>query len=277
MKMIYKLGLTASVMVSSIVYFFTWRSPAHFKQENDCRDTVGILSMRQYRLVRDTHARPFIVQTERVLVYGSNHTKNPDDPQIKDIEEKWNSFKPTVLLVEGRLGFLMPGIMNPVKTFGENGKAYQLAKKNKVTTLSWEMEKDNLMKLLTEKFPAEQVALKEILNPYFSNLRFGKPDNPEKYVSQSLDRARFVGQENTFKTVDDVDRIWKRDFPNIDWRNESDHDMLPGYLQDIADATQRLRNIQLVCMIKELTAKGERVFVVAGSSHAVCIEKAVKP
>ena len=274
--MAYKIAIAAPVVVLGVLYFTAWRSPSYYMQEKVCNDSTGILTMVQYRTVRDTHARPYIIQTDKVLIYGSTHTKNPDDPQIKDIEEKWKAFKPTVLLVEGRLGFLVPGLMNPVKKYGENGKAYELAKKDDVKTFSWELEKEDLMKQLIEKFSAERVALKEILNPYFSNLRFGKPDNPEKYVSQSLNRAKYVGMENTFKTIEDVDRIWKRDFPTIDWRNESDEDGLPGYLQQIADATQWLRNIKLVCMIKELTEKGEKVYVVAGSSHAVCIEKAIK-
>jgi hypothetical protein len=232
--------------------------------------------MKQYRLVRDSHPRPFIINTGDMLIYGSTHTKNPDDFQIKDIEEKWEKFKPTVLLIEGKLGFLMPGLMNPVKKYGENGKAFQLAQKNNIKTYSWDLDKDTLMKKLVNIFSVEKVALKEILNPYFSNLRFGKPTDPEKYVSQFLSRARYVNQENNIKTIEDIDRIWKRDFPGIDWREESDHDMLPGYLQDIADTTQWFRNIHLVCVLKELKSKGEKIFVVAGSSHAVCIEKALQ-
>src|ERR1043165_4022485 len=37
----------------------------------------------------------------RLLVYGSNHTANPADPQIADIERRIIEFKPDLVLYEG--------------------------------------------------------------------------------------------------------------------------------------------------------------------------------
>ena len=43
-----------------------------------------------------------------LVVFGATHTKNSADPQLARIDETWNALDPTVALVEGRLGFLVP-------------------------------------------------------------------------------------------------------------------------------------------------------------------------
>jgi len=77
--------------------------------------------------------------------------------------------------------------------------------------------------------------------------------------------------------VGDVDRIWQRDFPGEpDWRDVSDEGPLVGYLNDIGNASEDLRNQHLARVIQAFRTKGKRVFVVCGSSHAVVIEPAVR-
>ena len=167
--------------------------------------------MQQYGELVNTHERPYIIRENDVLVFGSEHIKDPDHEQNKTIETKFEEFKPTVVLVEGRLGFHIPYIMDPVKNFGEMGKAAALAKIHRIPIYSWDAPKNEQLKSLKEKFNSEQLALKEILNPYFGNLRFGKPESPEKYVEEFLHRAEWVGAQDKINSVDDIDRIWKRD------------------------------------------------------------------
>jgi hypothetical protein len=257
-----------------------WRSPKHFANLSSCADTA-VLTMKEYDKLVETHRRPyvFIAQSKgqgNVLVYGSEHTKDPNNKQIKDIEEQWNKFKPTIALVEGRLGFLMKPFMNPVKAYGESGWVANLAKRDNVKLYSWEPLVDSINSAMKKRYAAEKLALGGILNPYFSNLRFGKPVSPEKYVEDGLDRAAEFDVQEKFKSYKDVDAYWKLYFPNgPDWRDVSDQWGLPGYLGQVADERNMIRNIHLTCIIQVLVSNGERVFVVAGSSHAVCIELAL--
>lgn len=254
-----------------------WRSPKHFSNLSRCSDAT-VLTMKEYGKLVDTHRRPYVYEIKSegkggVFVYGAEHTKNPDNRQIKDIEEQWKKFKPTVALVEGRLGFLIKPFMNPIKQYGESGWVASLAKRDKVKLYSWEPFTDSINVTIRRKYTAEQLALGRILNPYFSNLRFGKPASPEKYVEDVLDRAAEFNVQDKFKSYKDVDAYWKMYFPNgPDWRDVSDQWGLPGYLGDVADDRNLIRNMHLACVIQELVSKGERVFVVAGSSHAVCIK-----
>jgi hypothetical protein len=100
----------------STVWFVAWRSPKYYAQDSDCNYQGSVLTMEQYSQKID-HPRPYIIQkagkTGEVLFFGSTHFKDPDHPQVNMIEKSWKEFKPTVALVEGRLGFLLPGVMSP--------------------------------------------------------------------------------------------------------------------------------------------------------------------
>jgi hypothetical protein len=257
-------------------WFNIWRSPKYFPYTQNCPENENVLTMDEYGAYIDTHQRPYIVIKNNLVLFGAEHTKDPDDKQIKLIAESFKSLKPTTVLVEGRLGFLFPYLMNPVKEFGESGYAAKLAKSEGAQIYSWEIPKSDLILELVKLYPKEQVALSQILSPYFSNLRFGKPDDPNQYVVQFLNRASYPGLDNCIQSVEDIDNIWKRDFAeSADWRETSDQYGLPGYLSEIASSANLIRNRYLLCAVNELTASGERVFVICGSSHAVCVEPAL--
>ena len=121
-----------------------------------------------------------------------------------------------------------------------------------------------------------------ILRPYFSNLRFGKPVNPDEYVKSFIEkRTEHPQLQNTIKSVGDIDAIWNREFrgndkkgnPIKDWRETSDEYGLPLWLGDISAESDYVRNEYLACLIVTLVKQGKRVFVIGGSSHPVCIER----
>jgi hypothetical protein len=277
MKKVFKIAVWLLVIVIVLlgtVYLIAWRSPQYYTLKTVVITGDSITPFSSYPLIAG-HPRPYIIEGKNFVIIGATHTRDPKHPEIDQIEERWKALKPTVALVEGRLGFLLPGIMNPVKELGEGGKVQQLAKADGVPLYNWDYSKDVLATQLQTTFNAEQVALAQILNPYFSNLRFGRPASPENFVREYLGRARFVGQQEHFKTVADVDRSWKKHFPESkDWRETSDETALPGYLNDMMVRTNDLRNRRLVMIVKELVVRQERVFLICGSSHAACVAPA---
>jgi hypothetical protein len=250
-----------------ILFVVSWKSPKYYRVAG-LTTAQAIIPFASYQ---SNHPRPMIVRQQNALIFGAAHTKDPKAPEIKQIEDEWNTFKPTVALVEGRLGFLLPGVMNPVEKLGEGGKVKALASRDRIPLYNWDLSKEDLAKQLQGRFAPEQIAIAQILNPYFGNLRHGRPDSPENFIEEYLKRASYVSLQDSIKTVRDVDRIWKKYFPAIDWRTVSDEQRLPGYLGDMMEHTNDLRNQQLVSVVKELMAKGERVFVICGSSHAYCV------
>jgi len=92
----------------------------------------------------------------------------------------------------------------------------------------------------------------------------------ESYIHE---RSDYPGIENTITSVEQIDAIWQRDFPDeADWRDTSDQFGLPGYLGEIASRSGEARDEHFVRVIIDLVQKGERVFAIAGSSHAVKLD-----
>ena len=260
-----------------------WRSPDYYTDYGTIELTAPLLTSEEYGTLVDSHPRPYIVELETqnggaLLFYGSEHTQNPNDPQIADIQTRWDNFHPTVALVESRLGFFFQGFQSPVEEYGEMGWAFSLARKDKVPVYTWEIPREREIQYTLEKYPKEQVALFYILRPYFSNFRFGKPDNPDAVAADYIkERSNYPGIENVITNVEQIDSIWGRDFPNeADWRDTSDQFGLPGYLGEIAVRSNEARDEHFVRVIIDLVQKGERVFAIAGSSHAVKLEPALR-
>lgn len=274
MKQLLLKSLFVIVILLAIVYLMAWKSPKYYIPTTAYKSTDSIVLFKQYT---GEHERPFLVKDKRALIFGATHTKDPKDPQLAQLEDLWSEFHPTIALVEGRLGFLLPQFMDPVKELGEGGLVKALAHRDGIKIMNWDLSKKALADSLQHYFTREQIALQQILNPYFGNLRFGKPSSPENSIKEYLKRAAYVGLEDSIRSVADVDRLWKIYFPaGPDWRVTSDEHELPGYLGELMAVSNDIRNRQLVATVKELTQKGERVFVICGSSHAYCVEPAFK-
>ncbi|RYY97493.1 MAG: hypothetical protein EOO11_10745 [Chitinophagaceae bacterium] len=262
-------GYTAgtALLLLGLVYFIAWRSPKYYRTTT-AHGAYPIVAFKDYN---GEHPRPYVIGTSAVTVFGAAHTRDPKDSQIALIDSRWKALRPTVALVEGRLGFLLPGLMDPVKNLGEGGHVKALAAADGIPVYNWDLDKETLAHSLAKQFSPAQVALAQVLNPYFGQLRFGKPSDPAAFLAPFFGRAKYVGFQDSLRTVADIDRYWQRYFPGTDWRGVSDETALPGYLADMMAAGNDLRNQQLVAAVRELTAKGERVFVLCGSSHAFCV------
>jgi len=273
----------AVALLLAIVSTQFWRSPDYYKNYGSIELASPILTDEEYSALVDTHPRPYIVEIEAqeggaLLLYGSEHTQNPNDPQIADIQTRWKNFQPTVALVESRLGFFIQGLQNPVEEYGEMGWAFSLARKDGVPTYTWELPREREIQSVLEEYTQEQVALFYILRPYFGNFRFGKPDDPDAVAEGYIhEREDYPGIENVISSVEQIDAIWQRDFPDkADWRDTSDQFGLSGYLGEIAVLSNQARDEHFARVILDLVQKGERVFAIAGSSHAFKLEPALK-
>ncbi len=259
-----------------------WRSPAYYHVGEIKELEKPVMSMEKYRESAG-HKRPYnyYLKNEQGEVYilGIDHTKDPNNPQIDTISRIWDEFQPDVVLVEGRLGFLFSWLQDPVKNYGESGKAVYLAKKDDVEVYTWEPQKQDEVKLMLKNFSPEKVALFYSLRPYLSNFRFGKPDNTdevmESYIKSRTDENGIRGK---IKFVAQIDSMWAADFPaEKDWRESSDQYGWPkGYLSEMASFSNEIRNLHQCSAILELVEKGKKVMVVMGSSHAFRIEEALR-
>ncbi len=275
-------ALLCIVAFAAWAWNFAWRRLPHYNPDPAIVLAAPILTPAEYDAVFETHARPFIIEIEHpgggaALVYGASHTRDPDDPQIADLTARFEAFRPTVALCESRQGILFPGLMEPTREFGESGTLRGLAIEAGIPVYSWEPPASVVIESLRASgFTDEQIALRLRLGPYFSNLRYGRPEDPEAFVADFFnDPERFPGLEEVLPTIAEIDAAWKRHFPEgPDWRDVSDETRLPGFLGEIS--TNRPRDEHFARVVIDLVERGERVIATAGSSHAVTLEPALR-
>lgn len=268
----------ALLMLTGVI----WKSPGYYEVSEIRELEKPVMSMDEYR-ESGGHVRPYIYHLKNhkgeVYVLGIDHTKDPDDPQIDSINRIWNEFQPDVVLIEGRLGFLFSWVQDPVKNYGESGKAVSLAKKDEVQVYTWEPQKQDEINLMLKNYSPEKVAFFYALRPYLSNYRFGKPANPDEALESYIEsRTDIYGIRGKIKSVKQIDSMWAADYPaEKDWRDSSDQYGWPkGYLSDMAAFSNEIRNLHQCSVILDLAEKGKKVLVVMGSSHAFRIEEALK-
>jgi hypothetical protein len=168
--------------------------------------------------------------------------------------------------------------MDPVEEYGEMGAVAARARAGRLPLYSWEPRREWEIGRMLDSFPPGRVALFYVLRPYFSNLRFGRPEDPEGFVEEyRRKRTRYPGLEGTLPSMAAIDSIWARDFAGLpDWRETSDAYGLPGYLDELSARSNALRDEHLAAVIVDLVRRGERVFAAAGSSHAVKLDAALR-
>lgn len=216
---------------------------------------------------------PFILQIEpadrgAILYFGGSHTRDPNHPQIADITERWRAFQPTVALCEGRSrGYFYGMLIEPFAGLAEPALVHQLARRDGVRLLSLEPAYEAEVAALIARYQPEQVALYFFLRVYVAEA--GGVANDPLALDLFTKRTDVAGLRGVLSTPADVDRIWKRDFPQLtNWRTltaEPSH----GYLAEISADSRRIRGEHMLRTIVDLARKGERVFAVVGSGHVI--------
>lgn len=222
--------------------------------------------------------KPYVVELNggrgALLAYGSRHTQDPRDPQMADIERRWNEFRPTVALYEGRQrSFFDTPLLDPIKGKSEAEQLHQLASHDGVKIYTLEPDYAGEVAMLLRKWTSEQVALFFFTRVYWGEAQ-GRVD--ESLANDLLRKRTDVeGLRGSLKTLADVDRVWKRDFPG-DWRAYKGEPPRDSYLATIADDSRAVRGEHMARTLIELTQRGERVFCVVGSGNIVRIEWALR-
>jgi hypothetical protein len=277
--------LKLAILMQSVLFASCgsiWFSAGHYSDYGDTELREPILTKEQYDELASTHPRPYIVRisdsTKAVTLFGTTHTYDPNDAQLDSIRVECQRLRPTVALIESRLGFLFRWFSDPVKKFGESGFVYDYAQENGIPCYTWEPLFEDEIAWTLKKYPQKRVALFFILRPYFGQVKFKRPDDPDEMVEGTIGRrTKIKGLEGSIGSIAEIDSIWKADFSDQkDWRDTDDRYGWVGYLNDMAVESNAFRDEHFARVIIDLTRKGERVFAVCGSSHAVKLENALR-
>src|SRR3989344_3881274 len=146
---------------------------------------------------------PYIYQFSKkeksLLVIGSRHTNNSKDSQFKEFKEKFDSFKPQVVFVEGgaersKIDSEKDAIFN-----GEMAFIAYLSKNKGISVLSWEPDYKTLYSKLLKKFSKEEIFAESILQIIPQWVAMNKPEDYfEKFIWQFKNYTNWKGFDYSF-------------------------------------------------------------------------------
>lgn len=261
-----------------------WLPPKKYHPVNRVTLAPPVMTLEEYTSsgLISRHPRPYVYTIERrntrgaVLVFGAEHTFDPNHKQFPAMKENWDRFNPTTALVEGNLDLILTWFFNPVKASGEGGYTQELAKSKGIKIYSWEPGIEAEMDAILEKHDPFHVAVFYCLRPYQNRWdQFSKAGQDSKMAHLIAERAQYKTLRGTLISVEQVDSLWKADFPSLpSWRSYKHpaNGWPDGMLKQIAEETNMVRDVNMCRAIIELVNKGERVFISMGASHAPRIE-----
>ncbi|HMX36659.1 MAG TPA: hypothetical protein PKA94_05210 [Ferruginibacter sp.] len=261
-----------------------WLPPKKYHPVNRVTLAPPVMTLEEYTSsgLISRHPRPYVYTIESrntrraVLVFGAEHTFDPNHKQFPAMKENWDRFNPTTALVEGNLDLILTWFFNPVKASGEGGYTQELAKSKGIKIYSWEPGIEAEMDAILEKHDPFHVAVFYCLRPYQNRWdQFSKAGQDSKMAHLIAERAQYKTLRGTLTSVEQVDSLWKADFPSLpSWRSykHPENGWPDGMLKQIAEETNMVRDVNMCRAIIELVNKGERVFISMGASHAPRIE-----
>lgn len=278
LRRVVRIALVSVLLVVAFLATYTWLhySPAG---ETYPAERVAHIDLPHRLRTSEEHdsarsrngGNPYILSVDTrdagaLLYYGASHRRDPKDPQIADITRRWDAFRPTVALYEGRSrGFPYGALIEPFAGLPEPALVHKLARRDEVPLYTLEPAYADEVAELLETYTPEQVALYFFLRVYTAEAG-GEPN--ERLARDLLGKRTDVeGLRGSLVTLEDVDRVWARDFPDQgDWRVLRGE---PGYLADISTDSRIIRGEHMARILIDLVQKRERVFAVVGSGHVI--------
>lgn len=221
-------------------------------------------------IIERTWPKPYVLERGNLLFYGAHHTSDRHDPQLKDIEARWNAFRPTVALNEGRRRGYLLGPFAKIGPKGESQLVHELSLRDGVPLYTLEPPYEAEVSALLKRWTPEQVALYFTLRVYWGESGGKADDGLAEHLRKK--RTAVDGLRGALPDVAAIDRVWNREMPGQpDWRTMREEPR-GSRLAAIADDSRRVRGEYMARTLLDLANRGERVFAVAGSGHVIRLE-----
>lgn len=256
-----------------------WRSPPVFTVESDPIE-YPLMSWDDYHDAARSVTLPIIHERSigkgAALIFGAEHSSDPSHPQFSDLQDVYDRFNPDVVLVEGRMGFFLPPLMHPIKMFGESGAMSANAKRDGLDLYTWELCRSCEPEQLRHRYSDRQVALYLLLRPYSGSDDTTIAAARDRMSSIIADRGNRPGISGVISSQEAFEAAWQEEFPDGPaWHTMHGIYGGPGFIGEMFEYGNDIRDHHLLNIIRELTDDGHRVMATVGWSHAVRLESAL--
>jgi len=209
---------------------------------------------------------PFVLNAEEVsgekdLRGGGVVTVNSNRADaVSLISETWKTFKPEVLLIKRKVGFFLPGLMDPVKKFGPAGKARELAEQCNVPVYSYTLPDEKIFEVVSKKFSRGDIEFAMVLSSYYENVKESSGSVRESLIRDCINNSRCAGFNSMIKSPRDIDDIWNKRFnTKSNWR---DTNALPGIAGEIEKEIITVKQKHFINVVAHFVKQNKRVFIV---------------
>lgn len=243
-----------------------------------------IMTWKQYS--RLSIKWPHILKVESakgsLLYYGADHTRNPKDQQIAEIERLWQELHPDIAFNEGGDPPTEISIDSAVTKYGEPGLVRYLAARDKVPVSSLDPTRAEQSAFLLKKFAPEKVKLFFVLRVVAQH----KQKSNAGLIEEELTRVFpiFAATANLGvapNSIAELESSYARYFPgqgNFKDAKLSWFDPLQSenFLNEMGRRLSEYRDQYMMKLITDSVKQGRRVFAVVGGSHVVMQERAIR-
>lgn len=246
-----------------------------------------IMSYQAY--ARIDHAIPYVLRFARgsgaLLFFGSEHTYDPDHPQVAHLCTLWAEFRPSVAYNEGGDPPAEPTIAAAVAQFGESGLVRHLARRDRVPVASIEPSMARQVdELRGFGFSDEDIKLFFVLRQVPQHLeQAGAPMTEARAAEVLAYFTKVTGLTGAPTTPAELTTVCARRLPTLRaWREvpqawfDPVFERPPAFTNTISLRLSNLRDAWVVDLLGDAVARGERVFAVMGASHVVVQEPALR-
>jgi hypothetical protein len=243
----------------------------------------SILSYQQYGAIE--HQNPYVLEYQTssgmLLFYGAEHTVDPKNPQIGDIENRWAAFQPTVAYNEGGNPPTWEDLGASVQFYGEAGLVRFLAGRDEVPVATFEPPLDEEVAYLLKTYTPQQLkafyVLRQVTEERSRQASTSVDDRINSWLSRYLPAH---GLKNPPNTLGELTATCKELFPELaDWHQVPEEWFGPRksghYTNKVAGDSGDFRNRYIFHLLVKRVKRGDHVFAVVGSSHVVVLEPAL--
>jgi hypothetical protein len=230
-------------------------------------------------------------RTGQTTVFAAGHSRDPRDEQFARIAALFTEMRPTLAFFEGPDRGVRATGEETIRETGESGYLRFLASRAGIPARTLEPAPAEQVRTLMRQFPSDQVFL------FFVVREATRMRDREQKKGAALDEAvtALLGRVQTrlaspdvpmpFTDLAGLQAAFHKYWPGRDWRTAEERwfdpkgdDSVTGGVFNAAinraDSTNRNRN--LVKLIVDAVAAGERLFVVIGGSHVPMVAPALE-
>lgn len=216
-----------------------------------------------------------------LLVYGSNHTNDWENPQINDIINRVQNFNPDVLMYEGDGISTEINLKQTVETYFESGLVKYLADSLQIESINIEPPSREKYNHLLKKYSTGEIMLATLglqitmmqynnqdFNQYFPIMITALVDEGLPLDSNQLTREHF---NSIYK------KYFKEDFSYLQFDSRNFQSKYNHTLfNKINQEANEYRDQHILKILEEQIKKDKKVFLQIGGWHAIVCEPAFR-